>query len=127
MPGYVTFRKSVAKSPYLVIVTIIVIAIWTGHWWVLAGLPMVWLGWVCATPNFNLASGCLVQVAGIVGVVLMAVFSWRACGVAAGAGWATWVMCSAELAWRCETGRTGVPQAPIETNLGESTEGNEHE
>lgn len=36
----------------------LVVAI-TVTWWWLAAIPFIWLGSICAQPNFNLADGCL--------------------------------------------------------------------
>jgi hypothetical protein len=41
--------------------------------WALLSLPFIYLGSVCASPNLNLADGCLVVVASVLGLVVLAV------------------------------------------------------
>lgn len=41
-------------------------------WWLLCSIPFIVLGSICAAPNLNLADGCLVMLAVIVGVFVAA-------------------------------------------------------
>lgn len=52
-------------------------------WWLLAALPFIWLGSVCAQPNLNLADGCQAYLAVIAGVLICVWFKWP--------GMAVWV------------------------------------
>jgi hypothetical protein len=65
--------------------------------WFLAALPFIWLGSICASPNLNLANGCLAYLAIIVGVILITVF--RPLGIAILAGAATGLYASAIEKW----------------------------
>ena len=116
-----TFNRRILKVPYLILATLVGIAVWRHSWWYLAGMPLIYLGWACAAPNANLADGCLPQLLLIISVISVGVA--RILGeifgmhpgvwflVPVGAGWLcwlAWLACSLELAWRCATGRTGV-------------------
>ena len=74
MPEFVNFDKRQMVLPYLTMVGLFVAAIVTGKWWVLTGLPLIFLGWGCSVPNLNLANGFLVVVLFVIcGLVSLAV------------------------------------------------------
>ena len=108
----IVFSKRVLKIPYLFFAGVFAASIILGNWWPLAGIPMVYLGWVCSAPNLNLADGCLPQALMLLAVLLTPFFSSIFIQLAA-ICWCSWLACSLELAWRCETGRTGVKQEEL--------------
>jgi len=61
MPLVVTFNRKALAAPYAMLAAIAIIAVWQHEWWLFLGIPLVYLGWVCAAPNLNLADGCLPQ------------------------------------------------------------------
>jgi hypothetical protein len=44
----------------------------TQDYWMLGSIPFIVLGSICAAPNLNLANGCLVMIAVLVGVAIAA-------------------------------------------------------
>ena len=57
------------------ILAIVFIALSTQlSWWFLVALPFVYLGSICAQPNLNLADGCLVYLAILLGFILLVFF-----------------------------------------------------
>lgn len=106
MSSPVTFDRRKLRAPYVIVAVLIAYAIWQNNWWLLFGIPLIYLGWVCSAPNLNLADGCLPQLAAVIGLVLGAVFSSHVTFALGGVCWTSWLACSLELAWRCETNRT---------------------
>jgi hypothetical protein len=102
------FNRRILKSPYGILVLLVAYAAWQSNWWLLFGVPLIYLGWVCAAPNLNLADGCLPQLVVIVGLILGAMVSPRVFSALGAVCWVSWLVCSLELAWRCETGRAGM-------------------
>jgi hypothetical protein len=103
----IKFNRRILKAPYAILVLLVAYAAWQSNWWLLFGIPLIYLGWVCSAPNLNLADGCLPQLAGIVGMILGVIFSPRVFFALGGVCWVSWLACSLELAWRCERSRTG--------------------
>lgn len=63
----------------------------TRDYWILCSIPFIVLGSICAAPNLNLADGCLVLVASLVGVAVAALW-FRPLGQAIVAGsFAGWI------------------------------------
>ena len=54
-----------------IVLTIAAIFLAAGTLWSLAAIPFIFLGSICAAPNFNLANGCLAWVAILVGFGVM--------------------------------------------------------
>ena len=100
----VTFDRRALKAPFVIVAMLIAYSIWQNNWWLLVGIPLIYLGWVCSAPNLNLAEGCLPQLGALIGLVLGAVFSSRVAFALAGVCWISWLACSLELAFsRAET------------------------
>ena len=70
-------------APAILTVVAIVFSV-QESWWLLASLPFIWLGSVCAQPNLNLVNGCLAYLAMLVGFGVLALF--RPLGIAIVAG-----------------------------------------
>ena len=75
--------RSAIFAPMILSVVTVVFAI-RDSWWLLAALPFIWLGSVCAQPNMNLANGCLAYLTMVVGVGVTALH--RPLGIAIFAG-----------------------------------------
>ena len=106
MSQVVTFNPRILKVPYVIFIAVVAFAAYQRNWWLLLGVPLIYLGWVSASPNLNLANGCLPQV--VFGASILGMFVFGRDSLPIGlACWLSWLLCSLELAWRCETGRTG--------------------
>lgn len=68
-------------------------ALTTGSLLPLLSLPVIWLGRACASPNINLADGCLPQIVLLfaLGLGLWLGSTWFAVGLAC---WLTWLVTS---------------------------------
>jgi len=63
----------------------------TRDYWLLSSIPFIVLGSICAAPNLNLADGCLVVIATLIGVAIAALW-FRPLGQAIIAGsFAGWI------------------------------------
>jgi len=108
MAELVSFDTRILKVPYILLAGLLAAAAWQRSWWLLLGIPLIYLGWAGSAPNLNLMDGCLPQLSLIAGVVLALIFANRTFFQLGLVTWIGWLACSLELAWRCETGRTGV-------------------
>ena len=111
------FNKRVMKLPLVLFAATIAWAALSQNWWLLFSFPPIYLGWVCSAPNLNLADGCFPQLS-LPLALLFILFGWVTLSAIMLSFWLSWLLCSLELAWRCQTGRTGVAE--------DSNNGNSH-
>lgn len=64
-------------------------------WWLLS-IPFIWIGWICAAPNLDLANGMLAYLSMIFGFVLMQIHAPSSAAIAAGAA-TSFYLCSFEM------------------------------
>ncbi|AWM37612.1 hypothetical protein GobsT_43980 [Gemmata obscuriglobus] len=95
------FNRRELKSPLVVAAGLVAFAVWRSEWVALVGLPLVYVGWCGCAPNMNLANGCLPALATGTALAFGATVGSAGVLVAAGACGVTWVVASAESAWRC--------------------------
>jgi hypothetical protein len=91
----VTEQKAYRVFPSVVApIVLICIAVYFGFtrdYWLLCSIPFIVLGSICAAPNLNLADGCLVMIAIVIGVAVAALL-FRRLGEAIVAGsFAGWI------------------------------------
>ena len=101
------FTKRYLKFPYLLLAVVIAFAAYDSNWLLIIGIPLIYLGWVCAAPNLNLANGCLLYLVGAALVVFGLVLGTRLFYQFAIIAWSAWLGCSIEMAWRIVTKRKG--------------------
>lgn len=107
----ITWNPRALRMPYVILAILVGYAAWQHNWWLLLGIPFIYVGWVSAAPNLNLANGCLPQLILIVGLVGAAVLSRRWPLEIAAVCWISWLVLSLEEAYRAEPVRRA-PETP---------------
>ena len=98
--NYMTTEKIIlVRGARIVPVALLVAAISIGishsAWWLLS-IPFIWVGWICAAPNLNLANGMLAYLSMIGGFILMQFHEPSGAAIAAGAA-ASFYLCALEM------------------------------
>lgn len=106
-----TWNPRILKMPYVILAILVGYAAWQQNWWLLFGLPFIYVGWFSAAPNLNLINGCLPQLILIAGLIGAAVLSRRWPLEIAAVCWVSWLVLSLEEAYRLEPVRSE-PETP---------------
>ncbi|QQL44094.1 hypothetical protein [Sulfuriroseicoccus oceanibius] len=81
--------------PVALLIAAILLSASRSPWWLLS-IPFIWIGWICAAPNLNLANGLLAYLSMICGFVLMLFHEPSGAAIAGGAA-ASFYLCALEM------------------------------
>lgn len=99
------FTKKNLKLPYVLLLGVVTLCFIDFNWFVLLAPLLIYLGWVCAAPNLNLADGFLAIMAAVILLALGLIFGEPVFFHLVTTVWLAWLGCSLEIIWRIKTQR----------------------